>query len=65
MEQIADGLGTFLRAMLGTAIMLGPGVLFWLIVAGAIIAVRWVGQRLPLKRLPENPTTQSPSTIKG
>ena len=65
MEQVADGMGTLLNALLGTAIMVGPGVLFWMAVVGIIVAVRWVGEKLSLKRLPGNTTTQSPTTIKS
>ena len=65
MEQVADWIGNLLRALLGTAIMVGPGVLVWLVVASLIVAIRWVGQKLTLKRLSGNPTTQSPSTIKS
>lgn len=65
MEQVLEGLGTGLRAMLGTAILVGPGVLFWLVVASLIVAIRWVGQKLPLKRLPGSNTTHTPSTIKS
>ena len=65
MEQVADGMGTLLRALLGTAIMIGPGVLFWMAAVAIVVAVRWVGQKLPLKRLAGDSTTQTPSTIKG
>ena len=63
MEQVIEGLGTALRALLGTAILLGPGMLFWLLVASVIVTIRWVGQKLP-KRLPDG-STQSPTTIKS
>lgn len=65
MEQVAEGIGNLLRALLGTAIIVGPGVLFWMAAVGIIVAVRWVGEKLSLKRLPGNTTTQSPTTIKS
>lgn len=64
MEQVIEGLGTALRALLGTAILLGPGMLFWLLVAGVLVTIRWVGQKLPLKRL-SGSNTQTPTTIKS
>jgi hypothetical protein len=51
MEQVFDGLSTALRAMLGLLIVVGPGVLFWLVVTGVIVAVRWVTQRGPFHRV--------------
>ena len=65
MEPVTEGFGTLLNALLGTAIMVGPGVLFWMAVVGIIVAVRWVGEKLPLKKLSGNTTTQSPTTIKS
>ncbi len=65
MEQVVEGLGTALRALLGTAILLGPGMLFWLLVASVIVTIRWVGQKLPSKKLSGSPSTQNPTTIKS
>jgi hypothetical protein len=64
MEPVTQGFGTLLNALLGTAIMVGPGLLFWGAVVGIIVAVRWVGEKLPLKRL-SDPTTPNPTTIKN
>jgi hypothetical protein len=65
MEQVIEGLGTALHALLGTAILLGPGLLFWLLVASVIVTFRWVGQKLPLKKLSGSPSSQRPTTIKS
>lgn len=65
MEQVIEGLGTAFNALLGTLILIGPGLLFWLLVASVIVTFRWVGQKLPLKKLSESSSTQSPTTIKS
>jgi hypothetical protein len=51
MEQVLEGLGTVLRALLGLAFVVGPGMLFWLAVAGIIMAIRWVSHRSPFQRV--------------
>ena len=66
MEQVFDGLSTALRAMLGLLIVIGPGMLFWLIVVGVVAGVRWVTQRGPFQRVRhESQATSSPSTVKS
>ena len=66
MEQVLEGIGTVLRAMLGLLLVVGPGVLFWMVVAGVVLAVRWVGQHGPFHRVShEGQASSSPSTIKS
>ena len=66
MEQVFEGLGTVLRAMLGLLFVVGPGVLFWMIVVGVVMGVRWVAHGGPLRRVhPESHATSTPSTIKS
>ena len=66
MEQVFEGLGTVLRAMLGLLFVVGPGVLFWLIVVGVVAAVRWVAHGGPFERIHhESQATSTPSTIKS
>ena len=66
MEQVFEGLGTVLRAMLGLLFVVGPGVLFWMVVAGVVMAVRWVAHGGPFERVHhKSQATSSPSTIKS
>ena len=65
MEQVFDGLSTALRAMLGLLIVIGPGMLFWLIVVGVAAGIRWVTQRGPVERVQEAQGASSPSTVKS
>ena len=66
MEQVLEGLGTVLRALLGLLFVVGPGVLFWLVIAGVVLTVRWVGQHGPFQRVGhEGQTASSPSTVKS
>ena len=65
MEQVFDGLSTALRAMLGLLIVIGPGILFWLIVAGVATGVRWVTHRGPVERVQEVQGASSPSTAES
>ena len=66
MEQVLDGLGTVLYAMLGLLFVVGPGVLFWLVVVSVVVAVRWVAHGGPFQRVShEGQAASSPSTIKG
>ena len=66
MEQVFEGLGTVLGAMLGLLLIVGPGVLFWMVVAGVVMVVRWVAHGGPFERVHhESQTASSPSTIKS
>jgi len=61
MEQVFDGLSTALRAMLGLLIVIGPGMVFWLVVVGVAAGVRWVTHRVTLERVQEGQGASSPS----
>ena len=65
MEQVFEGLGTVLRAMLGLLFVVGPGVLLWLVVASVAVGVRWVARRVPFQRVQEGQGASSPSTVKS
>ena len=66
MEQAFEGIADLLRAMLGLLLIVGPGMLFWLVVAGVVMAVRWAGQHGPFHRVShESQTASSPSTVKN
>ena len=65
MEQIFDGLSTTLRALLGLLIVIGPGMLFWLIVVGVTAGFRWVTRRGPVESVQEGQGSSSPSTVKS
>ena len=64
MEQVFDGLSTTLRALLGLLIVIGPGMLFWLIVVGVAAGFRWVTRRGPIE-VQEGQGASSPSTVKS
>ena len=66
MEQVFEGMTTVLRAMLGLVFIAGPGVLFWMIVVGVAMGVRWVAHRGPFQRVSrESQVTSTPSTVKS
>jgi hypothetical protein len=68
MEQVFDGLSTTLRALLGLLIVIGPGMLFWLIVVGVTAGVRWVTRRgsvETIETVQEGAGVSSPSTVKS
>jgi len=64
MEQVLEGMGTVLRAMLGLVFIAGPGVLFWMIVVGVVMGIRWVVRRGQFQRVhPESQATSTPTTV--
>lgn len=65
MEQVFDGLSTGLRALLGLLIVIGPGMLFWLVVAGVAAGVRWVTHRGTVESAQEGPIASTTSTVKS
>ena len=65
MEQVFDGLSTALRAMLGLLIVIGPGVIFWLVVVGVASGVRWVTHRGTVESVQEGQGASSTSTAEG
>lgn len=65
MEQVFDGLSTTLRALLGLLIVIGPGMIFWLIVVGVTAGFRWVTQRGPSEEVQESQGASNPSTVKS
>ncbi len=44
MEELLNGAGTFLRVMLATVFFVTPGMAFWLVVAGILVAIRRFGR---------------------
>lgn len=66
MDQVFEGIGTVLRAVLGLLFILGPGMLFWMVVVGVVMGVRWVTRRGSFQGVhPESQATSNPSTVKS
>jgi hypothetical protein len=51
MEWIFEVPTTLLRVLVAGMLALTPGMLVWLVVLGAFLAIRWVGRSGPYRRL--------------